>query len=383
MAKTGNKIAKMSSPWTLPLLAAASTLVYAEEKTGAEILTGKATPSSTSALVADPQLVLMFETAIGALVVAFIIVFFLGARANLQIARSVSETLSDCLSEQFAQIGTKDGKSLIKDGQSYFWFYATGRRHTTGLTVLMDLAKRMDIFSYTSSFMANPQKDRIVFFLPLSANVPMDPMSLFLVRKKELSRLRDIQEGEAIGAVESLAAEIVDVNGIPSDFVTMTEHIDIVKALLPEKIKTVVASNAKDLVSIHVTEQGAKWEPQCRLSKKLVRLEFTLPWRTERRSKLLHDMSQIALHLLDVAAEMKISAAARKKSVELRRKAAMEIEKRVQKARAEAAAERKIEKKKAQEEAVSQMTREQQRKYEEKKRKKEVQAKMRKVVARK
>ncbi|KAI0558123.1 hypothetical protein FGB62_233g030 [Gracilaria domingensis] len=333
-----------------------------------------------SALVADPQTLFYFELFVASLVVAYVIGFLYGSYINLNLARKVASNLREILDQQFVKYGTEEGKTLLKDGPSFYWYHATGRRHTSGLTVFMDLAKRMDLFSYTSSFMTTPQRDRIVFYMPITNDVSMDPLTLFIVKRKELSRLREIQEGEAMKSVERYAGEVMDVSGLPGELVTMTEHSDIVTYLMPERIRTVIARQSKNLVSIHVTESGAKWDSQCSASKRLIRIEFVLPWQQKHLPQVLEDMSQIAIHCLDTVAQTKISASARKKATELRRKAQQQQEKKIQKARAEEAAARRLAKKKEEEEAVGKMSREKQIKYEEKKRKKELNARMRKVV---
>lgn len=330
--------------------------------------------------VADEQTMFAFELIVMGFFIAFLLIFTLGSRANNSLARSIATTLEDCLKMQFAQIGTAEGKKLIRDGQSFFWFYATGRRYTSGLTVLMDLAKRMDVFSYTSSFLTAPQKDRVVFYLPITAEVDMEPMSLFLVTRKELKRLRDFNEGEAVKQVELFAGQAVGLEGLPTEFVAMTEHADIATALLPDSIRAVILENAKFVNSIHVTESGANWDSQSRPYKRLIRLDFTLPAKRSMIPTVIEGMSKVAMHLVDAAAEKRLSPAARKKALDLRKRAAQEVERVAQKKRAEEAAARRQEKKKEEEEAVGKMSREKQMKYEEKKRKKELSARLRKAT---
>lgn len=339
-----------------------------------------ASKASQSALVADSQTMFLFEVSIAVLVGIFVIVFSFGTITNIKLARTVGTELKDILSEQFVNFGTVDGKLLLKDGQACYWFYATGRRYTSGLTVFMDLAKRMDIFSYTSHFMGRPQKDRCIFFLPLTNDFQMAPMSLFLVRKKELLRLRELQEGNPLKEVEALGADVSYMNDIPGDFLTMAEHGDIVSALLPNKIRRIIRDNAKHLISMHITDNGADWEPQSRVSKRMIRIEFTLPIKRSQIPQVLEGMATIGMHLVDAAAETVVTSSVRKKALDLRKKATMEEDRLVQKRRAEEAADRRVQKKKEEEEAVGKMSREKQLKYEEKKRKKELATRIKKAT---
>lgn len=343
-------------------------------------LRGIGTPKSPveSALNVDPYTVYLFELAISFLVLLYIIVFIVGRHQNLAVAIKLSQTFCKVLPQQFAQFGDS-GTVLKRDGHSFFWYYATGRRHTPGLTVSIDLANRMDMFSYTSAFMAAPKKDRLTFYLPIASDVQMDPLSLFLVRRKELTRLRSVDDGVAISAVEALAAEILDGTGIPSEFVTMTEHADIATVLLPDFIRDIITNHKNYIVSMHVTEQGAEWEPQSTMSKRLIRIECTLPYADDHQDQLISDMCQVAIYLLDTIANTKLSPAARKKASDMRKLIIAKREKQEQKARAEEAAARRLEKKKEEEEAVGKMSAEKQRKYEERKRKKEINTRMRKA----
>lgn len=346
--------------------------------------TGAASASTIakqSPLVADEQTMMLFEYGVVALVAAFVVIFVLGSRSNLMLARAVAAKLEQTISMQFAQVGTEEGKKLVRDGQSYFWFYATGRRYTSGMTVYMDFAKRMDIFSYTSSLMMSPQKDRVIMYLPITSDVNMEPMSLLLVTKKELARLKELNDGVALKAAETLAAHAMGVHGLPSDFVAMSEHPDIVTALLPDSICAILLENAKFVNSIHVVENGsARWDSQSRASSRLVRVDFNLPVKRSLLPGVVESMVKVALHLVDAAAETKLTPATKKRSLEIRKKVVQEVERIQQKKRAEEVAARRLEKRKEEEEAIGKMSREKQLKYEEKKRKKEHNARMRKVT---
>lgn len=364
---------------TLAVFVTLMGVINLTEGTSHETLSSPPVQALEPSWTVDKQTVFLFELAIFVIVVVYIVVFIIGRHQNLALAIDISSTLRTALGQQFVQFG-HDGKKMHRDGHSIFWFYATGRRNTTGLTACLDLAKRMDMFSYTAAFMATPHKDRAIFYLPLARDVHMEPLTLFVVKRKELTRLRAIDDGNAVAAVETLAAEVIDVPGLSPDFVTMTEHVDIVTALLPESLREIIARHRANVLSVHVTEQGAQWDAQSLMSDRLIRVEFTLPNSDSQRDALLCDMCRIGLHLVDLVANTKLPPAARKKAIDLRRLIVSEREKAEQKARAEEAAARRLEKKKEEEEAVGKMSAEKQRKYEERKRKKEINARMRKAT---
>lgn len=358
------------------LLSSSATMALADA-------TGKAASSSSSWDV-DPQTVFMFELILAAVTAAFVVNYFIGTRQNLAVARDIATTLRRALAKQFVEFGTYDGKALLRDGPSYFWYYATGRRYTPGITVSINLAKRMDLFAYTSSFLSTPSKDRLVFYLPISDDVQMDPVTLFIIKKKELAKIRnDTTYGQTkLTAIDKLEANVIESKSISSDLIVMSEHNDIVSTLVPEAMSQIVNEYAHNIVSIHLTEQGTKWDTQSLMAKRLIRIEFTLPFKKSDAQTMIVDMARFALHLLDTVSSTKFSAASRKAVLDLRKKAAKERERLEQKARLEEMANKKLEKKKKQEEAVSKMSAEKQRKYEEKKRKKEFQDRMKKASRR-
>lgn len=282
------------------------------------------------------------------------------------------------------EFGAYPGKALIRDGSSYFWYYATGRRYTPGITVSMDFAKRMDLFSFTSAFMSTPNKDRIIYYVPISDDVQMEALTLFIIKKKELTRLRnDATFGQSkIKAIDQIVASVIESKNISSDLLVMSEHNDIVSTLLPDAMRQILNRYSNNVISVHLTEQGTNWDTQSLMAKRLIRVEFTLPFNQAESRSITVDMARLALHLLDTAATMKMSAASRKAASDLRKKAALERERLDQKARLDEAANRKLEKKKKEEEAVAKMSADKQRKYEEKKRKKEFADRMKKAARR-
>lgn len=338
--------------------------------------------ADASPLIADAHTVFAFELAMAALVAVFVLVFALGTYRNASLARSVADVLDVVYAHEFADLrgAGGGGKRLEKDGASYYWYHASGRRNVIACTVFMDLAKRMDVFGYTSSWFMRPQKDRVVMYLPIDAD--MEYMSMLVTNKKELVRLRDVQDGEAIAAVETFADTPVVLSGLSSEFVVLSEHREIVHALLKEADVDTLMKHARYLNSIHVTESGARWDSQSKAYLKLVRMDFHLPAKTSLHEGIVTDMAKLAVALVDRVAALKLSTAAKKRALQVRKNAQEEVERIRRKRRAEEAAERKQEKRKEEEEAVAKMSRDKQIKYEEKKRKKEMNARIKKMSRR-
>lgn len=335
--------------------------------------------SLANMLQLDVRQQMLLEMALATLVVVFAIVFVFGVLRNRALATTTCTILGELLAPQFARLGNAAGETVIKDGQAFYWFYATGRRYTTGLIAMISMSRRMDLFDYTSSALLTAPKDRVTILLPLSDDVVMEPMSMFLVRRKELSRLRQMDGGDAVQAVEALAGQVVEPTGVPADFVVMTEHADVVSALLPDAMRKLVTASGKYLQSVHVTENGAKWDKQTALAKRLVRVELSLPVDEAGIREALEPLVALSMHLVDACARVRLSAAAKKKGLELRKRLAAEEERILQKQRREELEERRIAKKREEEAAVGKMSRAKQAKFEEKKRKKELKDRLRKL----
>lgn len=354
--------------------------------------TASTSPSSSSSFSStswdvDPTTIRMFEYFVTTIVVGYIVMFVIGKRQNLTLAHNLSKTLTTALSKQFAQFGTQSGKQLTRDGSYFFWYFATGRRYTPGLTISMDLIKRMDIFTYTSAFMTAPEKDVVTLYLPISDDVKMDSMTLFIIKRSELQRIRASSSAAnpvlemKLSQIDSMHTDVIsDIPGISADFNILCEHADIVTTLLPDSMRQIISQHTASISSLQVTDQGSKWDMQSSMARRLIRIEFSLPYNSAKHQQLVVDMCRLALHLLDTLATTRISPMARKRVADLRKRAVEERERIEQKARAEEATNRRLEKKKQEEEAVSKMSAEKQRKYEEKRRKKEISSKMRKAI---
>lgn len=341
---------------------------------------GRLRQTLANPLELDKRSIQLFELFLVALVGVYCVVFYAGSRQNYRRASAVADSLTKLLDSQFAYFGVNDkGKRLLRDGQAVFWCHASGRRYTTGLSAMIELEPRMDMFAVLSNFIQPRARDRCTFFIPLR-DFPMEPMSLFLARKKELLRLKAIDDGKALEEVKLLAGEVVEVSGLPNDFVAMTEHPDVTTALLTDSVRKALQSFVDELQSVHVTENGAAWEPQSQASKQLIRVSFTIPSQREKVHDVLSAAVRLSTLLIETCARAKLSAVARKKAVELRKQIRSEEDRERQKKRqAEMAAERE-KRKKEREEAVYKMSADKQAKYDEKKRKKAYRERLRKAT---
>jgi Protein of unknown function (DUF1682) len=330
----------------------------------------------------------LFELFLVVLTVLFAGGMLYGYRTNSAIAEAAVASLKPLLLPQFAKLGIDSGEGgngLYKDGVADMWYYATGRLHTTGLTVQFKLQKRMDLFATIVGLWEAVALDRCIFTLPLSVDFPMEPISLFLVKRKELHVLRDSggMRGAAVRGVESLAGVAVDnVEGLDGSWTLFTDHTEVLTRFLPPPVFKLVASMSGVLQSLHITEEGASWDPQAARATRFVRLEFDLPASAsiDDMDKVMAPMVAIAMSLVDAAATVKLTAPARAKAVELRHRVKTEEQKARMKKRQEEVEAEKLEKKREEEQKIMKMSGSQQAKVEEKRRKKELQKRLKKAA---
>lgn len=324
----------------------------------------------------------VFEGALAIIVLLFVVYFIFGWEKNKLLADTAVVVLNQHLESQFACLGADPSRNaLVKDGPGDYIYYATGRRYTSGLTAMFHFQNRVDMLARISGLFERTVKDRCTLFLPLMNNFEMEPISFFIVKKKELERLRNAGEraANAVKKVESLAGDVNELGFLGDDFIMLSDHSDVITSMMPLSIRSTALSIAPCLQSIHVTDMGASWEPQSSDVRRLVRLVFDVPSasKVEEYDAILRPVLKIALWLVDACASVKLPSAARNRAMDLRRRTAQEEERARMKIRREEAELRRIEKRKAEDDTIAKLSSDKQAKYDEKKRKREQRARLR------
>jgi Protein of unknown function (DUF1682) len=371
---TGAALAAAVAAAVLPLVASAEGGVDASEALGLPVV--------------DAVYLSMFERLVALLVVAFAVNFAVGLRTNYQLGGRASAILDALLAEEFASIGVDEkGTRLAKDGPCDFVYYASGRRHTTGLTAAFELRNRQDLLACILRVFQPSMKDRCVLTLPLSADFAMEPVSLLLIKPKELERARSGGErtSACVAAVEELAGEVRTLTALPGRFHALADHDGVIKGVLSEPIRALLAPVAAAVHFVQLTDSGRGWDVYSeQAGRRFVRLVFDLPVASvEEMHAVLEPMVAVALALVDLSAKVKLSPAARTKALELRKRAADAAQKALLKAAREAQDEKRLAKKRADETAAEARTAgsaAKQAKALDKKRRDEVRARMKKAT---
>jgi Protein of unknown function (DUF1682) len=316
-----------------------------------------AAAAAPTALMLDPRNLSILELILAGLVVVFVVNFIQGFLANAGLIPHLLAVLDPLLEPQFTQLGVdKAGTRIVKDGACDFVYYASGRRYATGLVAAFELQNRQDLFARTMRLFQSTMKDRCVLTIPLAADYAMEPVSLLLVRKKELERLRNSGErtSACLKEVEELAGEVRTLHQLPGGFHVLADHEGVVSAVLSERVLRSLAPVAGALHSLQLTDSGNGWDVYSDgVGPRFVRLVFDLPVGGEAEMRaVLEPMVGVALGLADLSAKVRLAPAARARAVDLRKRRGEAREKLRQRELREELEEKRLEKKRAQEEAT-------------------------------
>jgi hypothetical protein len=151
------------------------------------------------------------EIVCGTFLIMFLINYFTGKRENekLALAWAAKFATKDSIFERnFSLLGVGEGEDsplLLKEGQTVFKFYASGRRFCQGLLATMELKSRHDLISKLYNLVV-PCRDEINFEVYMNEEA-MDHVVFALARKKAAKTMqkevRDLQKFAVMVAAPS------------------------------------------------------------------------------------------------------------------------------------------------------------------------------------
>lgn len=340
-------------------------------------------PESDSEKISKPKVVprsYTVEIVCVSFLIAFIINYFTGKKENENIALSWAAkfaTKDSIFDKNFSLLGVGDGDDsplLLKEGQTVFKFYASGRRFCSWLLATMELKSRHDLISRIYN-MVIPCKDEITVEVCMNEEA-MDHVILAVARKKasklmqkevrDLQRYANLVTGPPSNrkwVAEDLGV-IAESKEVASDLITET----VLDQVLGEKA---FEKYGKGFISMHFSDQHVGTH------KKMLVFKFALP-----DANHMADMTRLVAlipYYIDLIGRYKLSSQARAKTEAARSKAAQEAYKELQNARQEALQKKKAEKKKMMEEAEAKLSAEAIRKREAKERARQMKKAMPKV----
>ncbi|KAK7412017.1 hypothetical protein VNO78_03463 [Psophocarpus tetragonolobus] len=313
---------------------------------------------------------LRVEMVCGSFLVMFAINYFSGKRENEKIALSWVAQFAgkeSIFEKNFSLLGMGEGDEaplLLKEGQTTFKFYASGRRYCQGVLATLELKSRHDLIARIYNMIVpSSSRDHISFEVYMNDD-SMDHVVFALAKKKPAKSMhKDLPDLHRFATLLSP----------PSSRKWLSDHLSLLsesKELAYDFITDAVIDQVfgdkafekfgKGLISLHFSDQHPG------IHKKVLLFKFVLP-----AAKNMADMTRLVAlvpYYIDLIGRYKLSSQARSKTEAARQKVALEAQKEIRNAQQEAMQRRKAEKKKMMEEAEAKLSAEAIRKKEAKER---------------
>lgn len=301
--------------------------------------------------------------------VMFAINYFTGKRENENIALSWAAQFAgkgSIFEKNFSLLGIGDGGDdaplLLKEGQTTFKFYASGRRYCQGLLATLELKSRHDLIAKIYN-MVVPTRDEISFEVYMNDDA-MDHVVFAMAKKKAAKAMHkdfmDLQRFATILSPPTTRKWVAD------DLAVISESREVASDFITEALIDQVFGDkafekfGKGLISIHFSDNHTG------IHRKVLMFKFVLP-----AAKNMADISRLVAlvpYYIDLIGRYKLSSQARSKTDAARQKAAQEAQKELRNAQQEVMQRRKAERKKMMEEAEAKLGAEAIRKREAKER---------------
>ncbi|XP_028792330.1 uncharacterized protein At5g49945-like [Neltuma alba] len=305
------------------------------------------------------------EIVCGSFLIMFAINYFTGKRENENIALAWAAqfaTKDSIFEKNFSLLGIGGGGDeaplLLKEGQTAFKFYASGRRYCQGLLATMELKSRQDLISSIYNMIV-PSRDEITFEVYMNDEA-MDHVVFAMAKKKAAKAMqKDVRD------LQRFAAPVSPPSGrkwVAEELAVISESKEVAGELITETVLEQVFGDkafekfGKGFISMHFSDQYPG------IHKKVLVFKFVLP-----DAKNMADMTRLVAlvpYYIDLIGRLKLSSQARSKTEAARLKAAQELQKELQNARQEALQRKKAERRKMMEEVEAKLSAEAIRKKE-------------------
>ncbi|KAI9121752.1 hypothetical protein K1719_007142 [Acacia pycnantha] len=320
------------------------------------------------------------EIVCGSFLIMFAINYFTGKRENENIALAWAAqfaTKNSIFEKNFSLLGIGEGGDdaplLLKEGQTVFKFYASGRRYCQGLLATMELKSRQDLISRMYN-MTVPSRDEITFEVYMN-DESMDHIVFAMAKKKAAKAMqKDVRDLQRFAGLVSPPS---GKKWVAEELAVISESKEVAGELITDTVLEQVFGDkafekfGKGFISMHLSDQHPG------IHKKILVFKFALP-----DAKNMAEMTRLVAlvpYYIDLVGRLKLSSHARSKTEAARLKAAQELQKEHKNARQEALQRKKAERRKMVEEAEAKLSAEAIRKKEAKDRARQMKKAMPKI----
>jgi len=254
--------------------------------------------------------------------------YYFGSKRNDQLAKQWGSNLYTELKSNFTKLGEGDkAHTVVREDANNYRCKATGRSNCFGLQAILNLRKREDAMTLLFDILT-PTQDTVTIDILMNDELT-EPFVFAITPKREEKKFRRNHED-----VKKFAEKTTP---IAKSFVALTEVDEITNELFTQEMVSVLSQHEKDILSIHISDQGIATDSY----KKSVRFVFRLD---ANQPEKLQNLYKFALRFIDVLASFRLSKNGKQKVVKNRVKQQEEELKLTAAERQEAAQQRKYEK---------------------------------------
>ncbi|KAF0427881.1 DUF1682-domain-containing protein [Gigaspora margarita] len=301
------------------------------------------------------------EMAMIVMIVVYLIVYFIGKRANEAIAVKWMEKHIALLKENFSLVGNDKGSSLIQDGPADYLFYLSGRRNCQFIHGRITLKPRHDILQIitnfvTSQFSSKAVTDTVTYNVTMNDGA-YDDFVFGITKKDRASDLRQSRYDLKTFTKQS------NNNLLPNVFNVHSESVEISDTILSNRVIELLKASSQYLTYLIITDQPRiRPEKIIENKQKLLTVMHELPNDTSKFSDVTI-ITELVLTLIDfIPGQCSFRAETRQKFNKNREEADKVIQKNLAAERQEEIQQKKADKKRAEAERVAKLSPEEQRK---------------------
>ncbi|XP_076650586.1 PAT complex subunit CCDC47-like isoform X2 [Halictus rubicundus] len=310
----------------------------------------------------------------------YFINYLAGRSINARIAEMWLMEHKQLLLDNFSLVGDTGKVSedvyendLVKESQSHYSLYCSGRIGCDSMLVELKLLKRQDLVAVLAQ-LVRPQNDQALVRIELAKDETDNFVLAVATKRTAMHLVRDMAD-ISMYCPEKRPGEKF---GLPSGFYVMSEIAEAVSAILDTRVLQAFTKYAQYIDYVHISDQfsGPKQqEDTTQLTMPevkrvlLVGLNISIKGRTTNTEdqEKLKILLQLTFYLLDKLRRFKLSKEGKSKADKNRFRVEEAFLKTTHAARAEAAAQRREERRRAEKERILQEEDpDKQRKWEEK-----------------
>ncbi|XP_075750285.1 PAT complex subunit CCDC47 isoform X2 [Rhipicephalus microplus] len=186
--------------------------------------------------------------------------FLAGRSKNHRLATAWFQSHRQLLLDNFALVGDDGRKELspdeveagglVKDSESVYTLWCSGRLCVEGMLVELRLLKRQDLLSLMAH-MVRPSADQLVIRVTMSPQF-MDGFVMCLATKKTAARLHKTMADLSTYCPEKKRP---DKYGLPGNFTVLSEMGEVANAMLDQKVLSVIKRYEESIDYIHMSDQ--------------------------------------------------------------------------------------------------------------------------------